>query len=299
MVWNACQSGIFARMKTGSTALCLVALMSPKPLLAAMDSCQSNLTPQSEAEGVLRRHQKMSPAEGLDALERLEKGIARQVDQLSARFGSNHEQNSLLQIQIENLLTQQNQVQLLQDRALADEEIEMGLVWILETKVYSILYPFRPKPSEIVDESPQPKAEKDAIDLLIEHPETVKADHIYETQIVNDSRPLRFLFSSQIVKDVFQSKNPIMNIYRAKMLKALRRGFSGGSQEAGIKAYVDNRDVFEVRTLGQHGNFRLGGYMEDHVLHLVHWSDASDHGTTGYKLRFMKAVRSAHLKHSK
>jgi hypothetical protein len=110
-----------------------------------------------------------------------------------------------------------------------------------------------------------------------DQPNLIVAERVYSIDRGNNG-PLKVVFSEKIVQKVLNSKDPLINASAIRSLNALTG--TGGSSAAGIARLQLSKDVYEVRTKGKTGVFRLFGYMNGDTFHIVHWSKNSQHSTS-------------------
>jgi hypothetical protein len=129
------------------------------------------------------------------------------------------------------------------------------------------------------------------LDGVMQDLTTVSPETIY-TVIDLEGRPIQFLFSTEVVEELFLTPFDRRSEFLVRSLKLIDRGIFGGAYEGiGLKRTIERADHVYIRIRGPNASFRLMGYIHENVIHFVYWTTESDHSASVQK-RFWTAVEA-------
>jgi hypothetical protein len=129
---------------------------------------------------------------------------------------------------------------------------------------------------------------------IITNPSEVIAEKPYTVELVSGEK-LSVIVSNSIAEDVFKQSHRAKVVSRS--LKKIQLGIFGRryNGDGVIRTYTDN-NVVEIRATGTDGSFRLYGYLEDNVLHIVYSSMSSNHDGTIVKKNAQRVIAIRQLR---
>ena len=121
---------------------------------------------------------------------------------------------------------------------------------------------------------------------LIEDPTLIKANKPYNLILPNAHTEISVIFNSTLVS-IFFNPTTLHDLRIAKkFLRAISNGYTNGDS-TGIrilrrnkshKSNMNHNQIFEIKTIGKTtGHIRLGGFIENGNLYIVHHSFNGDH----------------------
>ena len=114
--------------------------------------------------------------------------------------------------------------------------------------------------------------------LDVTDPFQISPEHPYSYTTV-DGRKYHAVFSEKYL-DKIREVSKESPEYFQKVLKKMSYGVHGGSSKSSGVVFLNNQDIFEVRTLGGNINgFRSYGYKSDNVLHFIRFVKEGGHGS--------------------
>lgn len=225
--------------------------------------------------------------DSFQALERIENEIIEVSTLASNEFGKSQELDVKINVILSELQIVNQSLAELQDIVLADNVIRPSEVHSLTSKLEDLR-------GEIYKLEKDSATVSEAISVfrdIAESPELVRPEFVYE--IETNSSPFKVLFSEKLVSELFLSNDISLLQSLKKSLRTFNKGVHGHNFDGtGIKALVDRKGLFEVRTRGLNSNLRLYGYMHSGVIHFVYWSISSDHSAR-YIARFANSILAA------
>lgn len=129
-------------------------------------------------------------------------------------------------------------------------------------------------------------------DELLEAPEKVIADHKYHLATPNGDYVI--IFSQEIVETVFLDTKNIQPRVLLRSLKDAQKGVFGAKYEGtGIKRLNSDKNIVEIRSIGDNANFRLFGYIKDSEIYIVQYTISSNHSSANLYKHLLNKVYEA------
>lgn len=225
-------------------------------------------------------------------IEAMESALELIVLDANSHFSADMAQNDNLTLVLTQASALQERVQELTDRALEGDRVFRAELNLLRQDILNLGDQAEAPAVEMtVDEGEL--SEEALWSMLVEAPSTLESNRVY-TVPSNNAFPIQVSFSEDIVKNFFSSTSQLDRMAAQKTLAALRKGYIGSHDKtSGIVNLTADKRVYEVRIRGTAvGAIRLGGSMRNGVLHFVHVSHSSNHGSAHYIHGFINAVLS-------
>ena len=149
-----------------------------------------------------------------------------------------------------------------------------------------------PKEDTLAEEAIDPNAEFNAV---VENPASVKPNHTYSVE-TRHSGTVKVLFSRKLVSDIFLSRDDAMIQMVSGALKEVEKGlFGSGYQGTGIVKLAGQKDIVEIRKVGNGIGLRIFGYIHSGKVHFVAFGNRTDH-TQSFTTKGINATKAARFK---
>lgn len=170
------------------------------------------------------------------------------------------------------------------EKALEGKKLNSNEIEILKNRISSLL----PK---VVEQSVVKSAD-DIWQEMTLNSLLVRAEVIYEVPTRNELHSLKVVFNQNVVDKLFHSSLQVEQKAAPKILTAITHGFGSSGTGHGIQRLMIDSEIIEVFIRGNDvGRVRLGGYMENGILYLVHFSNKGEHGSSRYIQTFVNQVK--------
>lgn len=225
-------------------------------------------------------------------IEAMESALELIVSDANSHFSADVAQNNNLTLTLTQSSALQERVQEITDRALEGDRISRREIDLLRQDILNLSEQMSAPIVEVSTEDTE-LSDEALWTLLVDSPSNLESNRVY-TVPNNSSFPIQVSFSEGIVKNFFNSTSQLDRMAAQKTLTALRKGYIGSHDKtSGIVNLTADKRVYEVRIRGTAvGAIRVGGSMRNGVLHFVHVSHSSNHGSAHYIHGFINAVLS-------
>lgn len=170
------------------------------------------------------------------------------------------------------------------EKALEGKKLSSNEIEDLKNKISGLL------PKEVEETVTKTSNEKWQ-DMTL-NPLLVQAEIIYEVPIRNGIHSLKVVFNQNVVDKLFHSSLQVEQKAAPKILTAITHGFGSSGTGHGIQRLMIDSEIIEVFIRGNDvGRVRLGGYLDNGILYLVHFSNKGEHGSSRYIQTFVNQVK--------